>query len=148
MANVIYCLEVIILLWLCPEISVYQYEGYWNRFWSTSLPPKAMARFLDIVFLYFFVCISSTWILADPISSSWLCSTMFDPMEEPVQLGGPSTTVRFVEHGLKNIRNANLIILNPEMLYLEIGQSLLVSFLHRQCFPQVTNVIYILQLCK
>ena len=53
---------------------------------------------------------------------------MFDSVEEPVQFRSPATTIGVIEHTL------------------EVGQSLLVCFLHCQSFPEVAHVIDALQL--
>ena len=52
---------------------------------------------------------------------------MFDPMEKPVQLGGPSSSIRIVEHAL------------------EVLKSIFVRFLHCQSFPEIIYICHILR---
>ena len=65
----------------------------------------------------------------EPVLPFALCiriNTMFDPMEKPVQLGGPSSSIRIVEHAL------------------EVLKSIFVGFLHCQSFPErIHFVIFI-----
>ena len=50
---------------------------------------------------------------------------MFDPMEKPVQLGGPSSSIRIVEHAL------------------EVLKGIFVGFLHCQSFPERIHTCHI-----
>ena len=57
-----------------------------------------------------------------------ILDSVFDPVEEPIQLGCPASSIGITEHVLK------------------VGKGLLVCLLHSQSFSQVTDIIDALQL--